>query len=143
MQPGQSVPKPSKGEESRIAGRKPVDRATARNAVFINLFITPGLGSLMGRRFVEGVGQLLIAIAGFTLFVLWFVNVMTQYYGLINGQETEFRPRAWLGISGAITFAAAWLWALATSISLVQKARRDDLAAQNQGRRQEDAGGSK
>ena len=112
--------------------RKPAGRGTARNAALVNLFVTPGFGSLMGGRILEGLGQLILAVAGFTLVMIWFVNVMVQYYGMINGQETPFHSRAWLGIAGILTFGVAWLWALATSIVLMREAQRNEVAEQQQ-----------
>src|SRR6185295_9635576 len=112
------------------ANRKSVGQAAARNAALINLFVTPGMGSLMAGRILDGLGQIILAVAGFVLVIIWFLNVMVQYYGMMNGQETAFQSRAWLGITGAIIFALSWLWALATSIDLVREARRNDLARQ-------------
>jgi protein-S-isoprenylcysteine O-methyltransferase Ste14 len=90
------------------------------------------MGSLMGGRILEGLGQIVVAVAGFALVMTWFVSVMIQYYGMINDQETSFQPRAWLGIAGIITFGVAWLWALATSMNLVREARRKELAQRHQ-----------
>ena len=117
---------------SSPAVRKLVVPNTARNALLINLFVTPGMGSLMAGRILEGLGQVIVAVAGFTLVFVWFVNVMVQYYGMINGQEAQFQPRAWLGIAGIITFGVAWLWALATSINLMRETRRQELAERQQ-----------
>ena len=39
--------------------------ASARNCALINQLATPGLGSLMAGRLVAGIGQLLLAVAGF------------------------------------------------------------------------------
>jgi len=47
---------------------KPPSRALARNATLLNLLATPGLGSIIGRRWIAGSGQLLLAVVGFTLF---------------------------------------------------------------------------
>jgi protein-S-isoprenylcysteine O-methyltransferase Ste14 len=86
----------------------------------------------MAGRIAAGSGQLFVAVVGFTLFVLWFVNVMVQYYALINGPEAEFKPRSWLGIAGVIVFGVAWLWALSTSISVMREAGRSPPPIQNQ-----------
>ena len=100
---------------------KPLSRATARNAALINQLATPGLGSLLGRRWIAGSGQLLLAIAGFTLFVIWFVKDMYQYYGQITG-DVEVRPIGNFLVSGLSLFGAAWLWSLMTSFSLLREA---------------------
>ena len=64
---------------------KAVSRAKARNAALLNLLATPGLGSLLAGRWIAGTGQLALALAGFTLFLVWFVKIMIQYYGQMCG----------------------------------------------------------
>jgi 4a-hydroxytetrahydrobiopterin dehydratase len=100
---------------------RPLSRASAKNAAFLNLLATPGLGSLIGRRWIAGIGQLIFAIVGFTLFVVWFVKEMFQYYGQISG-DVEVRPIGGFLESGLILFGAAWLWSAVTSISLLREA---------------------
>ena len=95
----------------------------ARNAVLINQLATPGLGSVLAGRYLSGAGQLLLAITGFSLFVLWFVAIMRQFYGQIQG-DVEIKPVGWIGLAGLAVFAAAWLWALATSISIMRELKR-------------------
>src|SRR5208282_1851456 len=97
--------------------RKPVDTVSARNAALVNLFATPGLGSLMAGRWIAGSGQLALAVAGFAMVVAWFFKVMVQYYGEIGG-DVQPQPVGWLGVTGGIVFVASWFWALVTSISL-------------------------
>lgn len=99
-------------------------RAAAMNCAIINQLATPGLGSLLGRRFVEGTGQLVLALAGFGLIVGWFLQIFSALY-----QQMQELPAApvrfpWLGKAGLILFGAAWLWSLVTSISLLRAARR-------------------
>ena len=98
----------------------PRSRTTARNAALVNLLATPGLGSLMARRWVAGVGQLILAVAGFGLMLGWFVKLMTDYYGPMFDQQSaphlDFRLLKW----GAAIFAAAWGWSLVTSIQLLR-----------------------
>ena len=107
-------------------GRKPLSPAAARNAVLLNQLATPGLGTLMAGRLVVGIGQLLLALAGFGFVVVWFVALLRQYYGQITG-EVPITPIAWLGEIGAVLFLAAWFWSLVTSIRLVREARRNAL----------------
>ena len=103
--------------------RSPVNRATARNALLLNQFATPGLGSLLAHRWGEGIGQLLVAGAGFLMFVGWFVRTLISYYSLMTGATPP--PTSYkLAIAGVATFAVAWVWSLFTSISLLREAAR-------------------
>lgn len=107
---------------------KPISRVTARNAALLNQFATPGLGSLLGRRWIAGTGQLVFAIAGFFLYVIWFIKELTQYYGQITG-DVEVLPIGGFLKSGLILFGASWLWSLVTSISLLHEAKRSKQRA--------------
>jgi 4a-hydroxytetrahydrobiopterin dehydratase len=101
-------------------------RAVAKNALLLNLFATPGLGSLVARRWVAGAGQLALAIAGFGIFVLWFVKETVQYYGQITG-DVEVQPIGRIGITGVFLFALSWFWSLVTSLSLLRDASKANV----------------
>ena len=103
-------------------GDQPLTPATARNCFIVNQFATPGLGSIMGGRWIAGIGQLLIAIAGFCMVIGWFALTMRESYRLMDFsvQPTSY---AWLGKSGGIVFLASWLWSLVTSIQLIREAK--------------------
>jgi hypothetical protein len=90
----------------------------------INQLATPGLGSLLGGRYVAGAGQLLLALAGCGLVFYWFwQTVIIQYYGLMFNQQSEGKSYAvWGEIGGTVMFVS-WLWSLVTSISLYRQAR--------------------
>lgn len=106
------------------------NRTRARNATLVNLLATPGLGSLMAGRVVEGILQLLLAVAGFVLVTAWFWLVMKNYYGQMFGEEVVHHsgPLSIL-IFGGVFFAMAWLWSLFTSLSLMRQARAEEAAA--------------
>jgi hypothetical protein len=109
------------------SGAKPLDRARARNCFLINQFATPGLGSLMAGRPGAGIGQLLVAVAGFVLVMLWFALRMSQLYNeVVNDAQPQ--SAAWAGEAGAALFAAAWLWSLVTSLSVLREARNSEPA---------------
>lgn len=110
-------------------GRNPVNRTKARNAALLNLLATPGLGSLLCRRWIAGTGQLLLAVAGFAVFLAWFVKEMAQYYSLISGNEppAPARPMWWLAAAGVGIVLLAWLWSAVTSVSLLREASRATL----------------
>ena len=105
--------------------RKPLSRSKAGNCVLINQCATPGLGSILARRYVAGAGQLLVALAGFGLFIAWFVQVMIKFYSLINDASADARMDFFLLKLGLIIFAIAWLWAWFTSINVMREARRN------------------
>lgn len=91
----------------------------------VNQFATPGLGSLMGGRIVPGIGQLLLSIIGFLLVIFWFLRTMQEYYSLLDSPSVTV-SYAKFGISGALFFAAAWLWSLLTSISLLRQGKANE-----------------
>jgi len=101
--------------------QKPISQSAARNAALVNQLATPGLGSLMAGRWLAGLGQLALALAGFVMVVVWFFAVMIQYYGQVTGDVTP-HPVGWIGEVGAILFIASWFWALVTSINLLRQA---------------------
>ena len=107
--------------------RKPVSRTGARNAALVNQFATPGLGSLMAGRWMAGMGQLLLAVAGFVLVVVWFFETMIQLFGQIDGKAVS-APVAGLGETGAGLFVVAWFWSLVTSLSLLNRAKSEEPA---------------
>ena len=102
-----------------------LSRAAARNCALINQLATPGLGSLMGRRYVAGTGQLLLALVGFGFVVAWFVSLLRQVYQQID-TDAPGPSVAWMGEIGAVIFAAAWAWSLVTSLALVRQAKQDE-----------------
>lgn len=94
------------------------DRVKARNAALMNLLATPGLGSIMAGRRLAGVGQLLLALAGFGMITAWFVKLMTDYFGLISDQRGEPQVNFTQLKIGAAVFAASWLWSLVTTVQV-------------------------
>src|SRR5256885_1724889 len=105
--------------------RKPLSRSKASNCVLINQCATPGLGSLLAGRFLAGIGQLIVALTGFGLFIAWFVQVMIKFYSLINDSSSDTRMDFFLLKLGLIIFAIAWLWSWFTSISIMREAKRN------------------
>ena len=108
-------------------GRKPISRAKAKNAAMLNLLATPGLGSLMARRWIAGSGQLILAVVGFAWVVVWFSREMVPYYGLMFGDEPPSLPNFKMLAQGGIMFAVSWLWSGVTSFSLMREASRNTL----------------
>ena len=116
--------------KSFLANRQTVSRAKARNATLVNLFATPGLGSLMCRRWLEGAGQLIIALVGAVLICIWFFREMAAFYSTAAFTETPMSPPdAKMLLAGSVLMAASWFWSLVTSLSLMREAKNEKLEA--------------
>lgn len=110
-----------------FSGGKPVSPAAARNCFLMNQFATPGLGSLMGGRLIPGLGQLLLFLFGFLLFLYWFLRTTHQEFSLLTGDIDMPGPSyTKFAISGLLFCAAGWLWALLTSISLLREGKANE-----------------
>jgi len=108
--------------------RKKISRAQARNAALLNQLGTPGLGSLLARRWVEGVLQLLLFLTGFVLFCIWAIRNLIQYYQMM------FKDAPPAAVNGGRLFGIgigicvlAWFWSLLTSFSLLREAAKVSL----------------
>jgi hypothetical protein len=92
-------------------------------AIVINELATPGLGSWIAGYRVAGAGQLILACAGFALFV---VHLILQVSALLRaaefGTEPVQPPAAWWHYA-LILFGIAWLWASVTSIQMYRELR--------------------
>ena len=107
---------------------RPISRARAASCALINLAATPGLGSLMARRFLAGTGQLLLALAGFVLIVGWMFELFHRVFLQQLGGPVPPVASAWMWKWGLLLFGAGWLWSLATSIRLLRQAKADGPA---------------
>jgi hypothetical protein len=89
----------------------------------MNLLVLPGLGSFLVRRRIAGAAQAMLAAVGAGMSLWWLVLLARQWaedgYFPIDGGDS-FR----LGITGALLFAVAWLWSLATSVSVLRAVKR-------------------
>jgi hypothetical protein len=101
---------------------KPLNPAKARNCFLINQFATPGLGSLMAGKIFSGLGQLLLALAGFGLVLVWFGLTMKQEYNIMNSDAPPISYARFF-FAGAFFFAASWFWSLGTSLNLMRRAK--------------------
>ena len=104
----------------------PLSRARAASCILINLAATPGLGSLLARRFWAGTGQLLLALVGFGLLVVWMLDLFYRVFRQQMDELVSATPIDWMWKWGLICFAAAWVWSLVTSVSLWRQAAADD-----------------
>jgi hypothetical protein len=102
-----------------------LSRARAWTCVLTNLCATPGLGSLMARRVFAGIGQLLLALAGFVLIVGWMFELCSQMIRQQLGGPVPPASSGWMWKWGVILFGVSWLWSLVTSLSLLHQAKAD------------------
>jgi hypothetical protein len=105
--------------------RRFLSHAKAKNAALINQLATPGLGSLIARRWLAGTGQLFLSVTGCVMVIIYIWQWDVRAYGEVT-ENFEPMPRGWLGGLGTILFGASWLWSLATSISLLRQAKMDE-----------------
>jgi hypothetical protein len=106
-------------EESQPA----LTRTRVISCVVINQFATPGLGSVMCRKYFSGTCQLVLAVVGFVLFGDWMCRF---FYALAMKQMDEPVPQGsygWLARWGLIIFGAGWVWALGTSLVLLRQTK--------------------
>jgi len=109
--------------------RKPVSHGRARNAALLNQLATPGLGSLLCGRWIAGVGQLALALAGCALILAWFFREMSAYYGMMFSDAAPDQPNIKMLEAGSVLLAVSWFWSLATSLSLVREASNKKVEA--------------
>jgi hypothetical protein len=115
---------------SSATARPAPKRSTAVNCLLVNQFATPGLGSLMARRFLEGAVQLTMAVVGFGFYIGWFVQLMITTYRQSVDLPPQSSPYPWMGKAGLIVFAASWLLAWVTSLSVLRQSRRTEIGTQ-------------
>jgi hypothetical protein len=108
---------------------QPLSRARVASCALINLAATPGLGSLIARRFWAGTGQLLLALAGFVLLVGWMFELFYREFRQLSDEPIPTTPIGWMWKWGLMCFAAAWVWSLVTSISLWRQAIADETGS--------------
>jgi hypothetical protein len=108
---------------------KTLSPSAARNCLLMNLFATPGLGSLMGGRLIAGLGQLFLFLIGFAFITYWFIKTIKEYYSLMDQDIPVHISYAKYFLAGFLFAAASWLWCLLTSIRMVQQAKPPEPAA--------------
>jgi hypothetical protein len=114
-----------------FSGAKTLSPAAARNCLLMNLFATPGLGSLMGGRIIAGLGQLFLFLIGFAFVCVWFFRMMKTYYSISDFSEEPVPIHAssiYHFLAGFLFAGAAWLWSLLTSLRMVAQAKTPEPA---------------
>ena len=99
---------------------KPVKKLTAWVCLLLNLFVLPGLGSLIVRNPAKGIAQGVLAVVGMGLSLAGVGPALDQF---LKTQELpdQLGGSFWLAIVGTILFAIAWVWALTSSVSTIAK----------------------
>ena len=95
----------------------------------LNLLATPGLGSLLCGRWIAGASQFILCVAGFAVFMVWFVKEIKQYYSLMNLTEPPptAQPVWWIAATGIGLVIVSWLWSAVTSVGLMREASANNL----------------
>ena len=105
-------------------------RAGARNAALMNLLGTPGLGSLMARRWIAGTGQLALFLTGFVFFCVWVLPTIKNYYSLpFSDTPPPSVPGGERAEIGIVLCVVSWFWSLVTSVNLMRRAADDRTEA--------------
>ncbi len=99
-------------------------RSAAINCAIINQLATPGLGSLMARRYFAGAVQLLLALVGFVLVIGWFIQKMISTSRLVDDLPPQPDRYPWMGKAGVLIFLGSWLLAWPTTVSVLRAARK-------------------
>jgi hypothetical protein len=102
---------------------------SGRNALVLNLATTPGLGSFLAGRRSVGLVQMLVAISGFVVLMLWFWDLARQFWSLLQSGDGAVQPDLRQLVVGGGLFGGAWLWSLWTSISILRQSERDSSSA--------------
>ena len=102
---------------------KKLQRPAAVGYAFTNLFVLPGLGSIMaGQRF--GILQAVLATVGVLLMVGWLTWFLFSW--LQAGQiPSGYGPYVWVAFLGVLLFVFSWSWSLVSSWQLLRSASRD------------------
>ena len=110
--------------------RRPLDRQTAWGCLTANLFGLPGLGSLAaGRR--TGYAMMILSLTGLAMtsvfgirFIVWYTSHSAE---VLNDGGMSGYGELWdhlrLALAGVAVFLTGWLWALASSLSILAKAK--------------------
>jgi hypothetical protein len=98
------------------------DETRAWLALSLNLAVLPGMGTLLLRRWISGLVQLVLAAggaAGSIAWLLWFVREWSRagHFPLDRG------PLFPIGLAGTLAFVLAWAWSGRTAWEEVSASR--------------------
>ena len=98
------------------------ERSKAWVCLVTNLFVCPGVGSILaGRR--SGYVELGMALAGAGWITFALVRLFTLWIQLMRAPpDAQSYIRS--GMGGLTLFMASWLWSLVTGLSVMREAKR-------------------
>ncbi len=99
---------------------KPVKPLAAWVCLLLNLFVLPGLGSLIVRQPLKAAIQIVLALCGFALSLVGGAPLLDTIIRT-NELPDHLGSSFWLAIAGVILFLIAWVWALTGSVSTLTK----------------------
>jgi hypothetical protein len=99
---------------------KPVKRLAAWVCLLLNLFVLPGLGSLIVRQPLKAAIQIILALGGFALTMVGGGPLLETILRT-NALPDQLGGSFWTAVVGVILFLIAWVWALTGSVSALTK----------------------
>jgi hypothetical protein len=110
----------SSSERDRGRRARLIDKPTAWACAAANAAALPGLGTVAAGRRV-GYLQAALALLGFALTLLGLVGIIRDWSrdGALPDRITS---SLWVGLAGIAVYAAAWLWALSSSLRIHRQA---------------------
>jgi hypothetical protein len=99
---------------------KSVKRLAAWVCLLLNLFVLPGLGSLIVRQPLKAAVQIVLALAGFTLTMVGGAPLLETIIRT-NELPDHLGSSFGMAVGGVILFLVAWIWALSGSVSALTK----------------------
>ena len=103
---------------------RPVTPARAYGYIVTNQLVTPGLGSILGGRYLAGAGQLVLATLGVGLVLVWFFQVLREYYSQMGDSPLTPQPHGLIGLAGFGIFVVAWIWAGFSSLGMYRESKK-------------------
>jgi len=104
-------------------------RNRAITALTLNIGFCPGLGTWISGQKILGGAQMIIAFAGFSLIVTWFVLLIGDTLREFQSQPARGGWSAF-GWTGLALFALAWVWSLVSGLRIIKAAKTNQATAE-------------
>jgi len=95
---------------------KPVKRLAAWVCLLLNLFVLPGLGSLIVRQPLKAAIQIVLALGAFALTMVGGGPLLETILRTKELPE-QLGSSFWMALAGVVLFLIVWVWALTGSVS--------------------------